>query len=162
MFDPRNTQVSLAQISAKLNPKIRGWLNYYSRFEKRAAANVFLYLNELIRKWVAGKFRLRSMKEVMLKYLGIVQSNNALFVHWQKGVKYWLNNKSRVKGDFQARFRERLKLKCCGLLDTFNKYPTCSNTRSLPAICGHTLKFKAYRNYDPKKAEILTFKLTFF
>ena len=88
VFDPRNTQVSLVQVAAKLNPKIRGWLNYYSRFEKKVAANVFLYLNELIRKWVAGKFRIRSMQEVMLKYRGIMQSNNALFVHWQKGVKY--------------------------------------------------------------------------
>lgn len=88
VFNPRNTQVSLVQIAAKLNPKIRGWLNYYSRFEKRIAVNVFLYLNELIRKWVEGKFRLRNMKEVMLKYHSIVQSNNALFVHWQKGVKY--------------------------------------------------------------------------
>lgn len=88
VFNPRNTQVSLVQIAAKLNPKIRGWLNYYSRFEKRVAASVFLYLNELIRKWVAEKFRLRSMQDVMLKYKSIVQSYGALFVHWQKGVKY--------------------------------------------------------------------------
>jgi RNA-directed DNA polymerase len=88
VFNPRNTQVSLAPIAAKLNSKIRGRLNYYSRFEKRVAAGIFLYLNELIRKRVAGKFRLRNMKEVMMKYLGIMQSNNALFVHWQKGVKY--------------------------------------------------------------------------
>ena len=118
VFNPRNTQVSLVQIAAKLNPKIRGWLNYYSRFEKRVAAIVFLYLNELIRKWVAGKYKLRNMKDVMLKYQRIMQSNGALFVHWRKGVKYWLNNKSRVKGDFHARFREQLSLKCCGLLDT--------------------------------------------
>jgi hypothetical protein len=84
----RNTQVPLEQVAKKLNPKIRGWLNYYSRFGKRVAANVFLYLNELIRKWVKEKFRLGGMKDVMLKYQSIVQSNSSLFVHWQKGIKY--------------------------------------------------------------------------
>jgi hypothetical protein len=88
VFDPRNTQVSLERVAAKLNPKIRGWLNYYSRFGKRVAANVFLYLNVLIRRWVEEKFRLRSKKAVLVKYQAIVQSNSGLFIHWQKGIKY--------------------------------------------------------------------------
>ena len=88
VFDPRNTQVSLERVAAKLNPKIRGWLNYYSRFGKRIAANVFLYLNVLIRRWVEEKFRLRSKKAVLVKYQAIVQSNSSLFIHWQKGIKY--------------------------------------------------------------------------
>lgn len=88
VFDPRNTQVSLERAAAKLNPKIRGWLNYYSRFGKRIAANVFLYLNVLIRRWVEEKFRLRSKKAVLDKYQSIVLLNSGLFVHWQKGVIY--------------------------------------------------------------------------
>ena len=88
VFNPRNTQVSLEQTAAKLNPKIRGWLNYYSRFGKRAAANVFLYLNVLLRRWTEEKFRLRSNKAVLLKYESIVQSNGNLFIHWQKGIMY--------------------------------------------------------------------------
>ena len=32
VFNPRNTQVSLERVAVKLNPKIRGWLNYYCRF----------------------------------------------------------------------------------------------------------------------------------
>jgi len=87
VFDPRNTQVSLERVAAKLNPKIRGWLNYYSRFGKRVAANVFLYLNVLIRRWVEEKFRLRSMKAVMVKYQSIVQSNTGIFVHWRYGIR---------------------------------------------------------------------------
>ena len=88
VFNPRITQVSLEQTAAKLNPKIRGWLNYYSRFGKRIAANVFLYLNVLIRRWTEEKFRLKSNKAVLLKYETIVQSTSNLFIHWQKGIKY--------------------------------------------------------------------------
>ena len=87
VFNPRNTQVSLERIAEKLNPKIRGWLNYYSRFGPKVAGNVFLYLNVLIRRWVEEKFRLRSRKAVVLKYHSIVQSNTGLFVHWQKGIR---------------------------------------------------------------------------
>jgi RNA-directed DNA polymerase len=88
VFNPQITQVSLEQVAVKLNPKIRGWLNYYSRFGKRIAANVFLYLNVLIRRWVEEKFRLRSNKAILLKFETIVQSNSNLFIHWQKGIRY--------------------------------------------------------------------------
>lgn len=88
VFNPRNTQVSLEQTAAMLNPKIRGWLNYYSRFGKRVAANVFIYLNRLIRRWIEEKFRIRSAKAVLQKYESIVQSECNLFIHWQKGFTY--------------------------------------------------------------------------
>jgi RNA-directed DNA polymerase len=88
VFNPRNTQVSLERVAVKLNPKIRGWLNYYSRFSPRTAGNVFLYLNGLIRRWVEEKFRLRSRKAIVLKYKSYVQSNADLFLHWQKGIIY--------------------------------------------------------------------------
>lgn len=88
VFNPRNTQVSLEQAAVKLNPKIRGWLNYYSRFNPRVAGNVFLYLNGLIRRWIEEKYRLKSKKAIVNKYESYVQSNRGLFVHWQKGIIY--------------------------------------------------------------------------
>lgn len=88
VFNPRNTQVSLEEIAMKLNPKIRGWLNYYSRFNPRVAGNVFLYLNGLIRRWIEEKYRLRSKKAIVNKYESTMQLNTQLFVHWQKGIVY--------------------------------------------------------------------------
>ena len=86
VFNPRNTQVSLERIAVKLNPKIRGWLNYYCRFNPGEAGNVFLYLNGLIRRWMEEKFRLRGKKAVLLKYRSFMQSNRDLFIHWKKGL----------------------------------------------------------------------------
>ncbi len=88
VFNPRNTQVSLERTAAKLNPKIRGWLNYYSRFNPRIAGKVFMYLNELIRKWIAGKYRLTSKKALINIYKSYIQTDPSLFIHWQKGIKY--------------------------------------------------------------------------
>ncbi len=83
-----NTQESLEQIAIKLNPKIRGWLNYFCRFNPRIRLNVFLYLNGLIQRWMEEKFRLCGKKALLLKYQSYVQSNTGLFIHWQKGITY--------------------------------------------------------------------------
>jgi RNA-directed DNA polymerase len=86
VFDVDNIQVSLEQASVKLNPKIRGWLNYYSRFNARVAYKVFEYLNDLIRRWIKAKYRLISRRAVMSKYKSYVEMNTGMFVHWQKGI----------------------------------------------------------------------------
>ena len=86
VFNPRNTQVSLEQTAVKLNPKIRGWLNYYCKFNPREAMDVFLYTNELIRRWFEEKYRLRSKHAVQKLYDSYVLANGNLFIHWQKGI----------------------------------------------------------------------------
>jgi RNA-directed DNA polymerase len=88
VFKPRNTSISLVQTAKALNPKIRGWLNYYSRYNAAEARNVFMYLNELIRKWIAEKYRIRSWKAILHKFESYVKEHPGMFVHWQKGVKY--------------------------------------------------------------------------
>ena len=86
VFDPRNTTISLEQAAIKLNPKIRGWLNYYCRFNAVIALKVFVYLNELIQRWVEEKYKLRGRMAELTKYKNLVQENTSLFVHWGKGI----------------------------------------------------------------------------
>ena len=86
VFNPRNINASLQVIANKLNPKIRGWLNYYCKFNGRKAEKVFEYLNGLIRRWMSEKYKLRSGKAVIDKYREYVQANREQFVHWKKGI----------------------------------------------------------------------------
>lgn len=88
VFNPRNTTISLEQVAIKLNPKIRGWLNYYCKFNAAIAGKVFEYLNELIQRWIEETFRLRGKMAVIEKYKNYVQENTKLFIHWQKGITY--------------------------------------------------------------------------
>ena len=88
VFNPRNTTVSLERTAITLNPKIRGWLNYYCRFNAAIAGKVFEYLNELIQRWMSEKFRLRGKMAVIEKYKNYVQENGKFFIHWQKGITY--------------------------------------------------------------------------
>ncbi len=88
VFNPRDTTVSLERSAVKLNPKIRGWLIYYSRYNKRAVALVFEYLNTLIRRWVVEKYRLRSKFGALERYRSLLQASGGLFYHWRKGIVF--------------------------------------------------------------------------
>ena len=78
---------TLEWFADKLNPKIRGWLNYYTRFNKDEAHKVFYYLNELIQKWIKNTYKIRSKVELYDKYQLIQANNPTLFYHWKIGIK---------------------------------------------------------------------------
>ena len=85
---PATYEDKMDWFAEKLNPKIRGWINYYTRFNRHEALGVFSYLNELIRKWLKNKYKLRSCKSVYIKYKTIQQENAELFYHWKLGINY--------------------------------------------------------------------------
>jgi len=81
-----NTQ-KLEWFAQRLNPKIRGWINYYSLFNKDEAHGVFYYLNELIRKWMKNTYKICSKRKLYKKYQLIQAENPLLFYHWKIGIK---------------------------------------------------------------------------
>ena len=81
-----NTQ-KLEWFAKRLNPKIRGWINYYSLFNKEEAHGVFYYLNELIRKWIKNTYKICGRKKLRKKYQLIQAENPLLFYHWKIGIK---------------------------------------------------------------------------
>jgi RNA-directed DNA polymerase len=83
---PRWSIQTLEWFAEELNPKIRGWVNYYTRFNRSKALRVFWYLNELIRKWIRNTYKLRSKRKVVGKYKQIRDANPDLFYHWKMGI----------------------------------------------------------------------------
>ena len=81
-----NTQ-KLEWFAQRLNPKIRGWINYYSLFNKYEAHGVFYYLNELIRKWMKNTYKISGKKKLYKKYQLIQAEYPLLFYHWKIGIK---------------------------------------------------------------------------
>lgn len=81
-----NTQ-KLEWFAQRLNPKIRGWINYYSLFNRDEAHGVFYYLNELIRKWMKNTYKICGKKKLYKKYQLIQAENPLLFYHWKIGIK---------------------------------------------------------------------------
>jgi hypothetical protein len=64
-----------------LHPKIRGWVNYYTRFYRQETPQVFCYLNELIRKWLKNKYKLTNNELLVTKYKMIQKGTPVLFHH---------------------------------------------------------------------------------
>jgi group II intron reverse transcriptase/maturase len=87
ILNPRWTDSTLEWFAIKLNPKIRGWINYYTRLNRWDALRVFSYLNELIMKWLRNKYKLRSMRKLHVKMKAVQSECPNLFYHWIKGVR---------------------------------------------------------------------------
>jgi group II intron reverse transcriptase/maturase len=79
--------IPLEWFAQKLNPKIRGWINYYSKFNRQEVLKVFYYLNRLIYQWIKKTYRIIGVSKVLSKYRSILSTNPGLFYHWTLGIK---------------------------------------------------------------------------
>jgi group II intron reverse transcriptase/maturase len=78
----------ISRIAELLNPKIRGWLNYYSKFRKSELRKLFRVVNFRLTKWVRNKYRKFRRRHWYnaFKYLqGIAKSYPNMFEHWKYG-----------------------------------------------------------------------------
>ena len=82
----RRMFLSLEEIARRLNPILRGWIQYYGRFyPTELRARLFSYLNEHLSAWLRQKHsRLlrhgRRSRQVLAR---IAQQRRDLFVHWR-------------------------------------------------------------------------------
>ena len=81
------TQCSIQDLALLLNPKIRGWLNYYGKINRRCLRPVFYYLHHRTLKWVLNKYkRFKRSKVKAVRWLGwVYKSYPNLFYHWVLG-----------------------------------------------------------------------------
>ncbi|HAA01339.1 MAG TPA: hypothetical protein DIS90_14855 [Cytophagales bacterium] len=71
----------LEEIAQRINPIIRGIINYYSRFSKGHLRYVLDHLNKRLLKWVKwekGCFKMASVRYLQTRF----RENPQLFVHW--------------------------------------------------------------------------------
>jgi len=85
----RRTHMRIEEIAGLLNPKLRGWINYYGKFRK-ARFKYFLHnLNIRLLKWIRNKYkRFRNRIKATKRWLkNVCKINPYLFAHWSFGVK---------------------------------------------------------------------------
>jgi len=87
IFAKRHSEQTLAMLAKTLNPKIRGWVNYYTKFARSEGLEVYNYLNKQIGKWIASKYKIKCRRELLKKYQSILEDTPKLFYHWQLGIK---------------------------------------------------------------------------
>jgi len=82
------TQLTLQDIARKLNPLLRGWIEYYGRYARSGLYPLFRYLNLRLQAWVMRKFkRFKSHKVQASQFLQkLAKERVDLFVHWRIAV----------------------------------------------------------------------------
>ena len=80
----RRTDLSLDDLAEWINPTLRGWINYYGKFYKRALYHVFVNLNRILFNWAIRKFkRLKgSLNKAIVWFSRIAARNQRLLAHW--------------------------------------------------------------------------------
>jgi len=81
----RNTVIDIQQVAEMLNPKLRGWLNYYGLYSKDKLRMLMDYVEKKITGWIRKKYKITSVKASYAKLKSIRQEKPLLFYHWEKG-----------------------------------------------------------------------------
>src|ERR1022692_3280230 len=84
----RQTQLSFADIVPRLNPLLRGWIEYYGRYAPSALYPLLRYVNQTLLAWAMRKFkRFADHKIRASQFLQKLARDHAhLFVHWRIGM----------------------------------------------------------------------------
>jgi len=83
----RWSTVTIEELAKILNPKIRGWVNYFGKYGKQELGKVFHIFHHRLIKWAINRYKsLRQSKRRAYKYLKQLQRGNPIFYHWKKGV----------------------------------------------------------------------------
>ena len=82
---PQLTVRSLDDIARMLNPLLRGWIQYYGRYNPSALEIMLRYVNLTVLRWVMRKFkRFQGRKVGAANFLEkLVRIQPFLFEHWR-------------------------------------------------------------------------------
>jgi RNA-directed DNA polymerase len=74
----------LAGLAERINPIVRGWIQYDGRFFRSQLQCLFKRINGYLVRWAGRKYRrLASFKRVKRWWYQLVERDPNLFAHWQ-------------------------------------------------------------------------------
>ena len=87
--DFRNrTDLDLTAISRRYNPVLRGWLEYYGKYQPSALGPLWRHFNKTLVSWAMRKYRpLYGHATKAGKFIERISVRQpSLFIHWQRGI----------------------------------------------------------------------------
>lgn len=81
----RRTPTSLEEIARRVNPVVRGWVDYYGRYYRSGLYPVMAHIDLHLAKWIAHKHKRvrKSLRRAFEWLRRIRRSRPDLFVHWR-------------------------------------------------------------------------------
>ena len=85
---PLRSDLSIQQIAATANPILRGWLNYYGRYNRSELDSIWRHFNTVLARWAKRKYKKLHRRNMgASKYIENTGKNRPhLFIHWRLGV----------------------------------------------------------------------------
>lgn len=82
------TEMSLNEIAKQYNPVLRGWINYYGRYNRSSLYPMLGHFNKTLVAWAMRKYKkLRVHKTRAVAFVeNIAKRQPSLFVHWNIGM----------------------------------------------------------------------------
>jgi len=83
-----NKMVPLEMLAALMNPVIRGWANYFSKYSASEAGRIINFVNLTLVRWIRFKYKSvkRSRKKAFICLVRIAMARPDLFYHWKMGI----------------------------------------------------------------------------
>ena len=84
----QQTQLALADVANRLNPLLRGWIEYYGRYTPSALSPMLRYVNQTLLRWAMRKFKRFKAHKIRASHFLQRLGRDAMgpFVHWQIGM----------------------------------------------------------------------------
>lgn len=78
---------TIEEIAAKLNPKLRGWTNYYGKFGKHILLRVMKKVDDRLGWYIMNKYKISSVWEAFDMLRNIQSNKPNLFAHWKFAIQ---------------------------------------------------------------------------
>lgn len=80
----RKTTLTWADLTAMINPVVRGWMHYYGRYNRHEMYPLLARINHYIQQWMRRKYRrLRGLKALRAAWKRITGQYPGTFAHWR-------------------------------------------------------------------------------
>jgi group II intron reverse transcriptase/maturase len=84
--------LTFAGLARRINPVVRGWMQYYGAFYRSALYPLLSRINAYLLRWIRSKYkRLQGKRKALRCWQGIVQRYPRMFAHWN-----WLPSASHA------------------------------------------------------------------
>lgn len=85
----RNKLFSLEELGDIMNPILRGWANYFSKFCASEARKILDFVNLTLVRFIRFKYKaVKRSKAKAFRYLvRVAKAQPTLFYHWQMGIR---------------------------------------------------------------------------
>jgi RNA-directed DNA polymerase len=79
----RRSNLTLADLARRINPIVRGWMQYYGRFNRSVLYPLLKRINTYLVRFLRKKFRrVRSFKKAKAGWQRIIDQHPKAFAHW--------------------------------------------------------------------------------